>query len=92
LFLFFFSVFRSVGGVFLGCFALFWAWKNEGKKMQKEHFKKQYFKKQQGEIRRKKDEILMKIFKIGEKIHAVDPPCSVIEGYFRGIWHCLGRG
>jgi len=33
----------------LGCFALFWAWKNKEKKMQKQHFKKQ-----QGEIREKK--------------------------------------
>jgi len=34
----------------------------------------------------------MKIFKIGKKIHAVDPPCSVIDLYFRGILHCLERG
>ena len=40
---------RGVGGVFSGCFAQFLAWKDEGKKMQKQHFNKI-----RGEIREKK--------------------------------------
>jgi len=34
------TVVRGVRGVFSGCFAQFLAWKDEGKKMQKQHFKK----------------------------------------------------
>jgi len=39
------------GGMFLGCFAVFWASKNEGMKTQKQHFKKKG---------KKKTEILLK--------------------------------
>jgi len=24
--------------------------------------------------------------------YTFDPPCGVTEGYFRGVWHCFGRG